>query len=545
MKGDKVTIATQNIRGLGQGFLGKRKRKELKSLFTHTTPSTDILLLQETKLPKLTCLKQARFVEFRGGTSLWNEASFSAQSGRFKGGTGIILSKRLAASITHHGVLYPGRAQYVVIQLSTQLHLGIINIYGFSHTGPRATLWNHLAQAELPEAEWVLAGDFNNIEHPRDKQGGSSKTCINTRELEAWNRLLTRLELRDAHNLGAFFRKSTKNFTWTNAHNDESMIQSRIDRIYVPPSIEDIGGATEILPALPDISDHSGVLLHFNKEKKQKSKAPPFNKGLLTNGENKAALLATWKGIMADPTLTSWNQKMVAANRAIRTQSTAITKAQRQKWKDTYLAQFEGIVEAEDELQRNWGSREARNRLSDAQAALHEVRLQKFQYQESAILSKWARVGDRCTKEFFEHHAGRRKPISITQMIDGDRVLTTQSELETHILKFYEALYSRDEQVELNSAAREDCFSFLTPTVTKAHNTELLRPLSMEEVSEAMKQLPAGKAPGVDSIPAEFYQEMWEDIGMDIYSFVSESVSQSYITEELNISKIALLPKTG
>ena len=544
MKGDKVTIATQNIRSLGKGFLGKKKRKDIKSLFTHATPSTDILLLQETKLPESICLKHARFVEFRGGSSLWNEASFSAQSGRFKGGTGIILSERMASSITHHGVLYPGRAQYVVIQLSPQLHLGIINIYGFSHTGPRSTLWNHLAQVDLPEAEWILAGDFNNIEHPRDKQGGSSKTSINTRELEAWNRLLTRLELRDAHNLGAFFRKSNKNFTWTNAHNDDTMIQSRIDRFYVPPSIEAIGGTTEILPTLPDISDHAGVILHFNKEGKQKARTIPFNKGLLTNEESKAALLATWKSVMADSTILSWNQKMVAANNAIRSQAAAITKTQKQKWKDTYLAQFDDIVLAEDELQRNWGSREARNRLSDAQAALHEVRQQKFQYQESAILSKWARVGDRCTKEFFEHHAGRRKPISITQMMDGDRLLTTQSELETHILTFYEALYSRDEQVETNTAAREDCFSFLIPTVTDEHNNELLQPLTMEEVTEAMKQLPAGKAPGVDSIPAEFYQELWEDLGIDIFNFVSESISQSYITEELNISKIALLPKT-
>lgn len=56
---------------------------------------TDILLLQEIKLPEAACLKQARFIEFKGGTSLWNEGSFSAQTGRFKGGTGIILSERL------------------------------------------------------------------------------------------------------------------------------------------------------------------------------------------------------------------------------------------------------------------------------------------------------------------------------------------------------------------------------------------------------------------------------------------------------------------
>lgn len=115
------------------------------------------------------------------------------QSRRFKGGTSLVLSAWLASSVTHHDILYPSKTQYVVVKHSPHLQLGIINVYGFSHTGPCAMLWNHLAHTDLPEVGWILAGDFNNIEHPRDKQGGSTKTSINTRELEAWNKLLTRL----------------------------------------------------------------------------------------------------------------------------------------------------------------------------------------------------------------------------------------------------------------------------------------------------------------------------------------------------------------
>ena len=544
MKGDRLAIATQNTRGLGQGLAGRRKRKELKNTFRLTTPTTDILLLQEVKLSEEACLRQARYIEFRGGTSLWNEGSFSAQSGRFKGGTGIVLSERISAAVTHHGILYLGRAQYVVIRLSSLLHIGIINVYAFSHTGPRAMLWQHLANTPLPDAQWIIAGDFNNIEHPRDKQGGSSNTSISTRELEAWTQLLSRLGVRDAFNLGAFFRKSDKAFTWTNSHNDETMIQSRIDRIYVPMCIERIGGTTEILPTIPDISDHAGYIVNFNDEGKQKIRPHSFNKGLLKNPEYKTALLSTWKAVMEDDTLGTWNKKMVVASEAIRVMSLQLTKAQKQHWKEAYLAQFEDIIAAEDELQRNWGSREARNRLSDAQAVLHEVRQQKFQFHESAILSKWARVGDRCTKEFFEHHMGTRRPIAIKQMQDGDTLLTSQSNLETHILSFYEKLYTKDEEVENNSFARADCLQFTQPTVTDEHNAALMQPLTMEEVSEAMKQLPEGKSPGVDSIPAEFYHELWEYIDVDIFNFVSESITQCFLTEELNISKIALLPKS-
>ena len=260
--------------------------------------------------------------------------------------------------------------------------------------------------------------------------------------------------------------------------------------------------------------------------------------------ETKATLLTTWKTAIEDETLLTWNEKVVQANRAIIQKSEELTKMQKKKWKETYLEQFEDIIAAEAELQSNWGSREARERLSEAQVKLHEVRQQKLQFQETAILSKWSRVGDRCTKEFFEHHAGQRKRSPITHMLDEGRPLTTQAELEEHILNFYRQLYTADEQVELNNAVREECFAYVKETVTEEQNAELLKPITTEEVKEAMKQLPPGKAPGTDAIPSEFYQEMWEEIELDIFNFASEAIEQACISEELNVSKIALLPKT-
>ena len=350
---------------------------------------------------------------------------------------------------------------------------------------------------------------------------------------------------RDAHHIGAVVRKADKKFTWTNGHNDATMIQSRIDRFYIPIHIENIGGTIEILPTLPDISDHAGVIMHFNDEPRSRRKPPPFfNKGLLANPECKAALLSAWKEVMRDESIDSWNQKMVQANKAISLKSEELTKSQRKKWKETYQEQFEDIIEAEAELQANWGSREAREKLSEAQVKLHEVRQQKLQFQETSILSKWSRVGDRCTKEFFEHHSSTKKPAPISYMLDEDRPLTTHAELEEHILKFYKLLYTADPLVEANHAARADCFTYLQAKVTPEHNAELLQPLTLKEVSEAMKQLQPGKAPGTDAIPAEFYQELWEDIDADVFNFVLEASAQACISEELNVSKIALLPKT-
>lgn len=367
---------------------------------------------------------------------------------------------------------------------------------------------------------------------------------MGNRELEAWNRLLVRLGVRDSHNIRAFTRKSLKAFTWTNGHSGDTLVQSKIDRIYVPAPLTLVGGTTKILPEIPDISDHAGVLMHFNNTGPRKNRQPFFNKGLLNHPDSKAALVATWKEVMEDPTLENWNKKVVEANKAILAKSAELTRAQKQRWKATYLDQFGEIIAAKEELQRNWSSKKARDRLSDAQAKLHEVRQQKFQFKESATLSKWTRVGDRCTKEFFEHFSRPKRQITIKQLLEGDTLLTTQLELERHILSFYQGLYSLDEHVENNPAARLDCLQFLRKTVTHEHNEELMRPLTQEEVTDAVKKMPTGKSPGVDTIPTEFYQETWDDIQLDIFNFVSESINLEGIADELNISKIALLPKS-
>lgn len=55
-------------------------------------------------------------------------------------------------------------------------------------------------------------------------------------------------------------------------------------------------------------------------------------------------------------------------------------------------------------------------------------------------------------------------------MQDGDSLLTSQSDLEAHILRFYEQLYTKDEEVEHNAHARENCFQYIHPKVTEEHN---------------------------------------------------------------------------
>ena len=69
------------------------------------------------------------------------------------------------------GVLHGGRVQYMLILISRKL-IGFLNVY----TIGRIHLWNILLQDLHMLQHWCMCGDWNMIESPTDKLGGSSIT---------------------------------------------------------------------------------------------------------------------------------------------------------------------------------------------------------------------------------------------------------------------------------------------------------------------------------------------------------------------------------
>lgn len=52
--------------------------------------------------------------------------------------------------------------------------------------------------------------------------------------------------------------------------------------------------------------------------------------------------------------------------------------------------------------------------------------------------------------------------------------------------------------------------------ITEDHNTLLLKPVSLQEVENAVNQLKVGKVPGPDGFTANFFQHFWELIKWEV-----------------------------
>lgn len=79
--------------------------------------------------------------------------------------------------------------------------------------------------------------------------------------------------------------------------------------------------------------------------------------------------------------------------------------------------------------------------------------------------------------------------------------------------------------------------------VTDAMNTHLTGPFSRTEVEQALKQMPATKAPGLDGMPAVFFQKYWHVVGDDVLTSCLEILNGGQSVRSLNHTLIALIPK--
>lgn len=132
----------------------------------------EILLIQEHKLSLEEGKSNTKQIKFPKGLSLWYEATYSANIDSFNGGTGILLTARVANLVCEHDVILKGRAQFGTLQWTSRIKIGILNIYAFNYTGSRTRLWNKIRYYHLPSADWILGGDFNMNDQLEDKLGG-------------------------------------------------------------------------------------------------------------------------------------------------------------------------------------------------------------------------------------------------------------------------------------------------------------------------------------------------------------------------------------
>ncbi|KAG0631137.1 hypothetical protein M758_1G230300 [Ceratodon purpureus] len=382
-------------------------------------------------------------LHFRGGASLWNNALYDAESGKFTAGTGITTSRNLAERILTHGVIEEGRAQYIVLDINGS-RLGILNVYAPNYTGQRAQFWNLISRSPLPEVDdWLMAGDFNMTELGSDRSQGFDSKNMGPREQSAWARLTLTLGLSDIFYCDEYRQIGSKHFSWNRER--PTPCWARLDRFYTSPQLRSRGGKHGIWPNLRHISDHSAVFVQIPFAPKVRHKHAGLNRSLIYHTEAQDRFADSWREAMSGPGDFSKGQRVETAWEQICRISATISSDGTRRAKAAYRAQYGEVEAAEAALQADWGDLGAWEKLNTAQATLEEFRLSKLEKTKNELAAKWITVGDRCSREFFEFHKDRSKKTAITELMDGGRALRTEEEISAYLQRYYETLYTRDE----------------------------------------------------------------------------------------------------
>ena len=71
------------------------------------------------------------------------------------------------------------------------------------------------------------------------------------------------------------------------------------------------------------------------------------------------------------------------------------------------------------------------------------------------------------------------------------------------------------------------------------------RPITLDELLKALKQMKKGKSPGDDGLSVEFYCSFWDSIGPVFLEMVNSSYSSKSMPESTTRGVLKLIPKSG
>mgnify|MGYP002774994443 FL=1 len=183
---------------------------------------------------------------------------------------------------------------------------GLVNIYAPNQASNRAIFWDTMAE-KLPDCvtNWIVCGDFNMLEQPSDRVGGSNST-IHGRELAAWERLVFKTRILDAWNVCSFSRlNGTLLFSRSNRRNVDGQLSlrdstnlSRIDRYYISDYFGSEGGFIGIM-AGTTLSDHAPIILESRKSQPKRKAFIRIPDHLILDDSLKEEATLIWTRVMA------------------------------------------------------------------------------------------------------------------------------------------------------------------------------------------------------------------------------------------------------
>jgi hypothetical protein len=370
---------------------------------------------------------------------------------------------------------------YVKLMLrdkSDGFKFALYGVYGPVQQNRKEVFLSEMAHICSKESlPFVIAGDFNIMRHPDDKNTDN----FNTRWPNLFNAVIETLQLKE-------FVMSGRQYMW--AGPGDNPTYEKLDRVLVSTEWEHNYPLSTVESRDRNISDHTPLILNIGASTHQNRQSTfKFEKGWLTRDGFFDMVANIWQSECRGYTaLERWQNKI---------------RNLRQYLRGQLDKKAETSILSDNEINMKHYIKERLVTL---------LREEEIKWYERAKVQNLLQGNDN-TRFFHLIASNKRQKQCIFRLEQEDGIIVGDNELKRYITRYYKNLFGQPVEIDIHlDESRIDDI----PQVTNIENEILTSPFTMDDIKEAVFQMEHNKAPGPDGFPAKFYQVFWEIIKEDL-----------------------------
>lgn len=457
----------------------------------------------------------------------WNGPSYWSPAIGRRGGVAILCSPHQRDNISVWQKDAGGRLISLLITING-IRINLVNVYTPTYPTERKTFFQSLDPFLFPNSRLILAGDLNCYDSAMDKMGGPAAIDSRLSELKSVH------ALRDAWRLK---HPRDRHFTW---FKPDMSIGSRLDYFLISRCLCDQVLTCEIHPCV--YSDHDFVYLELNLHNTT-PRGPgvwKFNNSLLQD-EFFCVLMSDLIDHFLQ-TRSSFQSDIVMWDKLKNEIKNFCISFSREKWRH-FSREKIAATNRLSFLKRQLasGNPAVKSEILNLESFLKQLFERQLEGSKIRSRAQWLEEGETPSRFFLRLENERHTKSFVSSIFNsaGVEVSTLPEIMEAHT-KFYTDLFSRG-NIDLQS--QQELFSHVTSRLSEAESSSCEGPLTLAEVSVALRRSNRNKSPGADGLTVEFYAHFWGLLGSFLVNVFNQGLARGELPDSMKASVTRLIHK--
>uniref|UniRef100_A0A670HXR6 Reverse transcriptase domain-containing protein n=1 Tax=Podarcis muralis TaxID=64176 RepID=A0A670HXR6_PODMU len=388
---------------------------------------------------------------------------------------------------------------------------------------------------ELESHKLILLGDLNGVPDPEMDRSEKKRKTNQGKLPKSFKDLQENLDLID---IWRYKNPTIRQFTH---FSDVHQSWGRIDQIWISRELSLRTRKCEIEPRT--LSDHNPIILEI-KSRSLGQYRWRMNEYLLENEEiiekakNTLKEYFEWnlnKGTKID---IVWEASK-AVLRGFLIQQNSYRRKLRELKKEEIVKQ---LKECEEKLIINPEDEKMKQIAKVLQTQYSTLLGQEVEWRIKSMKQKYFESANKTGRLLAWQLRKRKKQMVINKIKIEEHIIEDPNEIKEKFLQFYETLYKRKEDedtIEIERYLEKNGGERLTDD-EKSH---LNKPITTDEVKEAIKKMKPGKAPGPDGLSQKYYKVLEEYVTPVLCDVFNNILQGGRIPDSWREAHITLIPK--